>query len=55
MNPELGKTYDYSSTEAENRLRFEHNAHTPGESILFMGPVLIMPNIPIYQKCPISE
>jgi hypothetical protein len=29
--PELGKTYDYNSTEAENRLRFEHNGHIPGK------------------------
>jgi hypothetical protein len=28
---ELGKTYDYKSTEAENHLRFEHNGHIPGK------------------------
>jgi len=34
--PSLGKSYDYSSTEAENRLRFEHNAHTPELGIRFV-------------------
>ena len=29
-NPELAKSFDYSSSEAENRLRFEHSSHTPG-------------------------
>jgi outer membrane receptor for ferrienterochelin and colicin len=28
--PELGKTYDYKSSEAENHLRLEHNGHIPG-------------------------
>ena len=29
--PELGKTYDYNSTEAENHLRLEHNGHIQGK------------------------
>ncbi len=28
--PELGKTYDYKSSEAENHLRIEHNGHIQG-------------------------
>jgi hypothetical protein len=29
-DPELDKTYDYSSTEAEDKARFEYSGHTPG-------------------------
>jgi hypothetical protein len=32
---QLGKSYDYLSTEAENRIRFEHSGHTKGGGIKF--------------------
>ncbi|MBN1414571.1 MAG: TonB-dependent receptor [Bacteroidales bacterium] len=36
-DPELGKTFDYTSTEAENKVRFEHYTRTPSEYKLNYG------------------
>jgi len=36
-NKELGKTFDYSSTEAENKLRFEHFSRTASDYKIVYG------------------